>query len=118
MKESTSDCQHAIVRIDGETSYRVIFNSVNAPKDTASEKGVGLNPEIVGFKRSLGMDIEASQDANRENGKTNNTTSGSVEKEEDDQASYPIIILLIGEQILCWKKMHHLLLPLQPDACQ
>ena len=44
--------------------------------------------------------------------------STSVEKEEDDQASYPIIILLIGEQILCWKKMHHLLLPLQHDACQ
>ena len=85
MKESTSDCQHAIVRIDGETSYRVIFNSVNAHKDTASEKGVGLDPEIVRFKRSLGMDIEATQDANRENGKTNNTTSGSVEKEEEEE---------------------------------
>ena len=35
--------------------------------------------------------------------------STSVEKEEKDQASYPIIILLIGEQILCWKKVHLLL---------
>ena len=65
MKEFTSDCQPVIVRIDGEAS---------------SEEGVGLDPGIVAFKRSLDMDIEASQVANRKNGKTNNTTSSSDKK--------------------------------------
>ena len=32
--------------------------------------------------------------------------STAVEKEEEDQASYRIIILLIREQILYWKKVH------------
>ena len=32
--------------------------------------------------------------------------STAVEKEEEDQASYRIINLLIREQILNWKKVH------------
>ena len=58
---------------------------------------------------SFKYDINVILSSNLQHAAAIQQFSTSVEKEEKDQASYPIIILLIGEQILCWKKVHLLL---------